>query len=86
MRKIILAGCSILLLIFCACSQTNLSSIPRGCISCDEHLDKNGFQDYVDYCKYNYSSADAVVKRRDYNRVSESDVEIIKAFLTISNR
>lgn len=53
MRKIILLV--IIGLFFTGCSQYKDELILEGYTSSDEYWDKEGFQDYTDYCKYYYN-------------------------------
>ena len=52
----------------------------RGYTDSEEYYDKNGFQDYTDFCIYRYDSAEKFIYSRLYNKVSENDVENIRSY------
>ena len=49
--------------------------VPPGFISKEEHFDSKGFQDYTDYCKYQYASMEPFLRDERYHEIS-SDEEI----------
>lgn len=63
--------------LFTSCSQAFLNSIPSGYIGAEEHMDPEGFQDYVDYCKYFFDSTKKFENNKKYKMVSAEDVEEI---------
>lgn len=46
----------------------------------EEYYDKDGFQDYTDFCIYRYDSADEFIDSRLYDKVFENDVENIRSY------
>lgn len=56
--------------------------IIKGYYSSIEHWDKEGFQDYVDYCKYFYNESYDInfKKNNSYQIVKSKDIENIKEY------
>ena len=70
----VLAGC----LYFVACNtMAILNHIPMGYVSKEEHFDQVGWQDYTDYCKYQYWSSIPFQLDTRYHIVSEAEIENI---------
>lgn len=67
--------------VFCMNGCSVQSDIPRGYVSKEEYFDKNGWQDFTDYCKYYYSST-PVMEDSQYRMITESDVEDIKGYFS----
>ncbi|MBB6715530.1 hypothetical protein [Clostridium gasigenes] len=85
MKKIIYALVLLIGLIIClsGCSSPSDKGILNGYISKDEHFDKDGFQDYTDYCKYYYdASSDLFLENDIYSTVKEDDIENIRSYFT----
>ena len=61
-------------------SQDALNKVPAGYVSKVEHMDQNGFQDYTDYCKYVYSSAEIFENHGNYKTATEEDAEMIDGY------
>ena len=55
-------------------------NIPNGYTGREEHFDKDGFQDYADYCKYFYKDATAFENNPNYHKISESNITEIKEY------
>ena len=66
-----------LILLVCVCAA---ACVPPGYINKEEHYDPHGFQDYTDYCKYRYASADAFRYSAAYRLVTAYDVDEIKGY------
>lgn len=56
--------------------------IPDGYTRAEEHRDKDGFQDYTDFCVYYYDTADALETDAAYTVVTEADVERLKGYFS----
>ena len=54
--------------------------IPPGYVRKEEHFDPDGFQDYVDYCKYCYPDAEAFERDGRWHAVSEEEIEEIRGY------
>lgn len=54
--------------------------IPAGFTQKEEHFDPDGFQDYVDYCKYWYPHGEAFEKDPHWHPVSEEEIEGIRGY------
>lgn len=46
----------------------------------EEYFDKQGFQDYTDYCKYFYKKNDMFISNKSYKKVRQEDIEKIKGY------
>lgn len=52
-----------------------------GYIGKDEHFQKDGFQDYTDYCKYYYKKSNTLFAQSDtYSIVKEEDIPNIRSY------
>jgi hypothetical protein len=69
-----------LLLGMCAGMEAPPFGVPEGYMDKEEHFDKNGFQDYTDYCKYYYDSAEAFESNAFYEPVTDDDIENIRSY------
>ena len=67
--------------ILCLNGCSSGSDLPKGYTSKEEFLDKNGWQDYTDYCKYYYNST-SVIENSQYRMITESDIEEIKGYFS----
>ena len=67
-------------LAFCLSGCVTDTNIPSGYTGKEEHFDKEGFQDYADYCKYFYKDAAAFENNPDYRKVTERDIAGIKEY------
>ena len=54
--------------------------IPPGYVRKEEYFDPDGFQDYVDYCKYWYPDGEAFEKDPHWHPVSEEEIEGIRGY------
>ena len=54
--------------------------IPPGYVRKEEHFDPDGFQDYVDYCKYWYPDGEAFAQDGRWHAVSEEEIEEIRGY------
>ena len=68
-------------------------AIPSGYISKEEHFDPDGWQDYTDYCKYQYRSAVPFENDARYHAVSDDELaeilgyyENFKAWMEVADR
>ena len=61
-------------------------NIPNGYTGREEHFDKDGFQDYADYCKYFYKDATAFENNPNYHKISESNITEIKEIETFFSK
>ncbi len=74
------------LLLLQSCSGSAAASprveekIPAGFVRKEEHFDPDGFQDYVDYCKYWYPNAESLQKDGRWHPVSEEEIEEIRGY------
>ena len=63
----------------CGCALGQLfepySLFPSGYTDKDEHFDPEGFQDYTDYCKYFYDSAEPFERDGRFKPVADVGVE-----------
>ena len=58
----------------------NESIIPEGYIGKEEHFDKEGWQDFTDYCKYVYTDATSFETNLQFQTVTDSDTENIVGY------
>ena len=66
----------LLLIIFLSAdTSTVFKPIPAGYIAKEEHFDPDGFQDYTDYCKYRYDSAEAFRRDARYHEITQDEIE-----------
>ena len=83
MKRLMLV-CVMMLLVCLCLSGCNLSAImkpiPAGYINKDEHFDPNGFQDYTDYCKYQYASAEPFRRDTRYHVITEDEKDDIYGY------
>lgn len=70
----LLSGCKMLDWL---CHDEN---IPRGYIDCVEYFDENGFQDYTDYCWYQYVDTDSIKLSVQYETVTKEKIPSIKGY------
>ena len=54
--------------------------LPQGYVHMEEHFQKNGFQDYTDYCKYYYNDATVIESDERFSKITLSDVDEVKGF------
>lgn len=74
---------ALLCLIYMDQGYIGMNDVPRGYYEKQEYFDKEGFQDYTDYCKYYYTEEydEKFAKNKDYSYVNEEDIpEIISYF------
>lgn len=85
----------LLLFILTGCTMLSDKLILDGYYEKEEHIDKEGFQDYTDYCKYFYKddADDKFITHSNYNQVKEDDIENLisyfdnfKSVISSSNR
>ncbi len=67
-------------LAFCLYGCSIDPNIPNGYTGKEEHFDKDGFQDYSDYCKYFYKDATAFENNPNYHKVTAPDIAVIKGY------
>ncbi len=56
------------------------SGLPAGYISKEEHFDRFGFQDYTDYCKYQYDSIEPFQNDERYHILTEGETDHVKGY------
>lgn len=80
MKNKIVFLCLILILIGCSHQS---KYIIDGYISSDEHIDKNSWMDWTDYCSYNYKKEDIhlFVESNIYKKVTNEDIKRVKGFV-----
>lgn len=80
MKKLLLIFCLIILSTGCLLSRDRL--VLKGHYASDEYWDKNGFQDYTDYCKYYYNEDfDSLFENHSqYSKVKDEDIQDIKSY------
>ena len=54
--------------------------IPDNYVASEEYWDKNGAQDYTDFCIYQYDSSSAIEADSSYVKVADSDIDRIKGY------
>lgn len=83
-RRIVLILSVFIMVMFCSCSFSSVlePAILQGYKSSDEHFDPDGFQDYVDYCKYYYNEEfDRNFKNNEmYSEIQNEDIENIISY------
>lgn len=79
MKKVICIIAGILMLLLTGCAATP-RYVPEGFAAAQEHFDEDGFQDYTDFCIYQYDSADKFVENGDYRKITEEDMETIRGY------
>lgn len=85
MKKIIYSIPILIWLNVCiiGCSSFSDKLIFKGYIDKEEHFDKEGFQDYTDYCKYYYEYSNNLFLENDiYSVVTNEDIENIRSYFT----
>ena len=82
MKKICLFFLLLMFPILFGCTKEN-SAIPEGYHNKAEYYD-TGFQDYADYCRYEYLSSQAhlFAEHNSYRLVQDSDFERISAYFS----
>ena len=84
LKKITLIIAVIFVGLFAGCEILNLLShdenIPRGYVDCVEYFDEEGFQDYVDYCWYQYDSIEGAKLRSVYQGITDSEVSRVYGY------
>ncbi|MBR5345699.1 MAG: hypothetical protein IK127_07720 [Clostridia bacterium] len=66
-------------LLFSACAAL-AKPIPAGFVSKEEHFDPHGFQDYTDYCKYQYTSTEPFRKDTRYHFITDDEIENVSGY------
>ncbi|MBR4020416.1 MAG: hypothetical protein IKI99_03805 [Firmicutes bacterium] len=70
--------------LFTACEMLQLLSydenIPRDYVDCTEYFDENGFQDYTDYCWYQYADTNRVKLPAQYEIITQAEIPFIKSY------
>lgn len=65
------------------CSSFSDKAILKGYIDKEEYFDKEGFQDYTDYCKYYYEESNNLfLESNIYSGVTEYNLENIRSYFT----
>ena len=82
MKRTVFAVIILLVTVFTLNGCNHDKNIPNGYINKEEYFDKNGFQDYTDYCKYYYSDKTPFEKDSSYQKVTESDIDNIKGYFS----
>ena len=59
-----------------------LDKPPSGYTEKEEHYDPNGFQDYTDYCKYQYASVDPFRNDERYHAVTAEETKAIIGYFS----
>ncbi len=85
-RNIVIVLSSIILIILLfgviELIQGNKSPILKGYYKSEEYWDKNGFQDYTDYCKYFYTAEDdeKFINQEQYKVLENNHIEEIISY------
>lgn len=58
---------------FSGCIAVSGTNVPKGYTSAKEYFDKEGFQDYTDYCVYYYENAEAIISDKNYKLITASE-------------
>lgn len=85
MKKIVLSVIVLIGVIICISVYSSLENkeVLKGYIGKEEYFDKNGFQDYTDYCKYYYNESNNLFVENDkYSLVKMEDIENIRSYFT----
>jgi len=85
MKKIVYSIVMIIGIAICisGCSSFSDKAILKGYIDKDEYFDKEGFQDYTDYCKYYYEESNNLfLESNIYSVVIEDNIENIRSYFT----
>ncbi len=80
MKRISVAVMLFISLVFCLSACSLYANIPNGYFGKEEHFDKDGFQDYTDYCKFFYKDAQPFENDSKYHKVEKTDVNVIKEY------
>lgn len=85
MKHLYRAFACVILFFLSACTLLSFTTwkdeiIPEGYIDKEEHFDKEGWQDFTDYCKYQYKDAAAFETNELFQIVKESDIENIVGY------
>jgi hypothetical protein len=59
--------------VFGGCIAVSGTNVPKGYVSSKEYFDKEGFQDYTDYCVYYYENAEAVISDKNFKLITASE-------------
>ena len=73
---------SLLIMIFILLTSCSAAPkyVPNGFTKSEEHFDKDGFQDYTDFCIYTYDSADCFINNSNYSIITDNDIENLKCY------
>lgn len=85
MKKIVLSVIVLIGVIICISvySSSENKEVLKGYIGKEEYFDRNGFQDYTDYCKYYYNESNKLFLENDkYSLVKMEDIENIRSYFT----
>lgn len=85
MKKIVYSVVLLIGMTICisGCYSFSDKGVLKGYIGKDEHFDKEGFQDYTDYCKYYYEKSNNLFFKNDtYSELKEEDIENIRSYFT----
>ena len=85
MKKIVYSIVMIIGMAICisGCSSFSDKAILKGYIDKEEYFDKEGFQDYTDYCKYYYEESNNLfLESNIYSVVTKDNIENIRSYFT----
>lgn len=85
MKKILYSIVMLIGIAICigGCSYFSDKAVLKGYIDKEEHFDKEGFQDYTDYCKYYYEESNNLfLESNIYSVVTEDNIENISSYFT----
>lgn len=66
--------CIVIVCTVTGCGRIQDPHIPDGYISSEEHWDKEGFQDYTDFCMFKYDSAHSFESMTDYSKITDDEI------------
>lgn len=74
--------CIVILCTLAGCGRIPDPHIPYGYLSSEEHWDKEGFQDYTDFCVFRYDSLRSFEAMTDYAEITDADIEKIAGYFS----
>lgn len=62
------------------CSHYKDANIPDGYVRSEEHWQLGGFQDYTDFCVFNYDSSEKFLADPNYQKITDDDIQSITGY------
>jgi len=82
MKKFICMIICIAMTVLSGCGLMADRRIPAGYLRAEEHKDPAGFQDYTDYCVYQYDTISCIDADSHYRFVTDADIQKITGYFS----